>query len=204
MNNDPTVITTGDKIASFRFISGWGEPGEWYIQMGRTQLVLDNVEGMGNQQEYLQRFVSDKYRLQTISQNWAKVGILDDAIRYCLEYIGYDEQSYERDLTIINSLDRMLVANADALGAFFEEIPSDEVSSFDHLRYNLGMYRGKILPDINQRENIVRVYEQMVKGEKPGIGWTNESLIRDFPGSHEAQLATDFLQGKIILPDDNA
>ena len=199
MRSDFMAFRANGKVAGFRFMPGWGEPGEWLIQLDKSTLTLNNVEGQTNQLEYLERFVSDEYRLQVFAANWTREGTREDAIRHCLEYTGYNDENREHDMRIVESLESLVLVNSDALGIFFDEIPADAVNSFGYLSTLSVNYRNEILADAIKREQVVAVYDRLQKGETVDIGWSNETLIRDYPSSREAKLAEDFLQGKINI-----
>lgn len=197
MSNQFNAVEANGKFAMFRFVPGWGEPGEWMVQLGNHTLsVMNDVAGMGNQLEYLQQLVSDEYILKTADENWARVGIRDDAIRYCLNYTGYNGESRAHDMKIVDSLNRMAERNSESIADFYTEIPDDAKGSFDYLGPHSESFRKRILGDASSREAIVNAYDRMVKGEHIGIGWSNESLLTNFPDSREAKLVAEHLWKK--------
>lgn len=182
MNHSGTTAKN-DKEVIVMFNPGWGEPGEWYIQFSDgSGARIDNVEGMRGQQGYLDMLSADKYRDEIIKTNWSTVGSKDDVVRIVLEHVGYNEANKQEDLESLKQAGRILREYVKAM-----------TTGIDTIAFSLKEYRtnsqkfARILKEIEEMIEIchdrIRVYEALKDGKTVGMGWSNESFLRDFPDS---------------------
>lgn len=196
MVEETNYIVTPTESASFRLVQVWDdEPGQWYIQLGSRVFTLENVDEGTSQLEYMEEFFSPEETIENVADGWSKIGTKDDVIRRCLEYTGYNSTDRERDLLVVNNLRELASTNWESLAVFRANMPADYPASFNYLGPDSERYRNKILNDAQRREDIVKVYDRMTLGESIGLGWSNETLLANFPDSQKAQLVSRYLHG---------
>lgn len=195
MNFSGVTIANGEAVM-VQFNPGWGEPGEWYLSFGdKTQLTIDNCEGMGNQEEFLNRLSADKYRDAVIESNWRTLGHTDDVVRIALEYVGYNDASREEDLA---KAEFQLKKLREAIQAVNTGLEADDVS-MKVIEKSVNTIES-VFKDIKEYvENCyhrIRVYDALKAGNEVGASWSNESFLRDFPDSKYTPQVKKFLEEK--------
>ncbi|MBC9705250.1 MAG: hypothetical protein H9W81_09820 [Enterococcus sp.] len=192
---DSTIIRAKNKVAAFSYIPDWGAPGQWMVHLGaESSILLDDVSGLRSQHEQIERYVADRYILQVADENWSKMGDKDDAIRLCLEYTGYGEEERARDMKVIDALKRVVDQNRKDIFEIIGSVTIDEVSSLQSVDAISNEYRDDMMREIAKREEIVNAYDRLDRGEQVGIGWTNETFLRDFPDTRAAELIRNRLK----------
>lgn len=178
------VSIANGKAVMAQYNPGWGEPGEWYLNFSdKTQLTIDNVEGMGDQESYLKRLSGDKYRDAVILSNWETLGNSDDVVRKTLEYLGYNDANRAEDKkrldqeaskirVIAQSITGTLEENDFSLEALSKNVKDLERSLKESTQF------------ISSCHDRIRVYDELNAGNKVGFSWSNETFIRDFPKSN--------------------
>jgi hypothetical protein len=172
------ALEANGKWASAMFNPGWGEPGEWYMRFSdNTSYTIDNVEGMGNQERYLGFLSADKYRDEVIRNNWKLVGNSDDVVARVLQFVGYDEQDKKTDEQRIERAKAVVLEFAQhAVDSFGSGSSSSDAVKFDSIFKEAEWIASTAAVRI-------RVYDALKNGETVGMGWSNESFLRDFPDS---------------------
>lgn len=179
MNYSGTTEANG-KHVNVMFNPGWGEPGEWHIAFsgGENGLNIDNVDGVRSQEEYLNMLSADKYRDKIIETNWSTVGNNDDVIRIALEYVGYNDENKTLDLETLRQA-----------GEILREYVKAMTTGIDSLDFSARTFREnskkfeRILQEceylIETCHDRIRVYDAMKAGNPVGMGWSNESFLRN-------------------------
>lgn len=195
MNFSGATITNGEGVM-VHYNPGWGEPGEWYLTFGnKTQMTVDDYNGMGNQEEYLDRLSADKYRDAVIDSNWEKIGNVDDVVRIVLEYVGYNDDSRAEDLAkaefqlkrlreAIQEVTTGLEADIVSMREIANGVNAIEVTFKDIREYVENCYHR------------IRVYDALKSGDISGPSWSNESFLRDFPESKYAEQVKKALEAR--------
>lgn len=176
------MFGTSGKWVNVRYNPGWGEPGEWYLQFSDgNEITIDNVEAFKGQEEYLGYISEDKYRDEVIWQNWAGVGNSDDVIRRVLEFVGYNDASRNSDVErleanklVVFEMAQQIVDGMTLDGLSKVEAPV--APSFQSLISDAQSDAGLCLQRIH-------IYDSLKQGREVGIGWSNESFLRDLPDS---------------------
>lgn len=188
-------ISANGKTATVSYMPGWGDPGEWHIRLGEDdEFSISLMPNPDNQLQFLSRIAADKYILRIADNNWKEVGDEDDVIRICLDYTGYNDDNRAED---------------EALIAKTEDIINEIITKirvYTMITYNLDLNDlAKIVNEGNAAVNnlkdsieklrkVINVYDALKEGKPVGVGWSNETLLRDFPESREAKLISEHLQ----------
>ena len=178
------VSIANGKAVMVQYNPGWGEPGEWYVNFSdKSQLTIDNVEGMGNQETWLKGLSEDKYRDEIIRTNWETCGNSDDVVRKVLEYLEYNDANRDEDQKRIDYAAAQIGAIARQITGTLEE----QDFSLDAIAKDVNNLERSLKEStefITASHYRIRVYNLMKAGQKVGLSWSNESFLRDFPKSN--------------------
>lgn len=170
------------KWVSVRYNSGWGEPGDWHLQFSdETTVTIDNVETFKDQATYLAFLSADKYRDEVIRQNWSGVGNNEDVIARTLNFLGYDEASKAADEQRVEANKLVVFEMAQQIvdGMTLEGLVAEPTLATPSVH--------TLITDAQQDAFFclqrIHVYDALKQGREVGIGWSNESFLRDFPDS---------------------
>ena len=171
------------KWASASFNPGWGEPGEWYLSFSDgTSLRIDNVEGMGDQEEFLSRLSADVYRDKVIINNWLHEGTQDDVLKKMLEYVGYNDAARQEDVRNLQKMKALVIESAAYL---VQELDTDDYSTMETVK-KTRKFKNVLEDTLDIAEflhHCIRVYDALQAGEPVGANWSNESFLKNFPDS---------------------
>lgn len=200
MNFSGLTIANGKK-AYVMFNPGWGEPGEWYISLddGRS-VCIHNVEGMGgNQMEFLSHIVSDEYRETYFKENWAKVGVSDDVVKFVLEYVGYNDDNEAEDKKNLDNALARIKAFSESITLSLEPAYFSLAKTLEEARKFKTKLEDASAP-IEAAQDRIRVYNELKRGNPVGRNWSNETFLREFPNDRFAPLAEKYI--KKVASDD--
>lgn len=194
MNFSGLTMANGKK-AYVMFNPGWGEPGEWYISLDDgSSICINNVEGMGsNQIEFLSHIVSDEYRETYFKNNWSKVGVSDDVVRFVLEYVGYNDDNEAEDKDHLEKALARIKALSEAVTRSLEPAYFNLAQSLEATRKFKQKLEDASGP-IEAAQDRIRVYNEIKRGNPVGRNWSNETFLKQFPNSEFAPLAKKYLE----------
>lgn len=194
MNFSGLTIANGKK-AYVMFNPGWGEPGEWYISLGDgSSICIDNAEGMGGTQlEFLSNFVSDDYREAYFKNNWSRVGVSDDVVRFVLDYVEYNDDNEAEDKELLEKALGRIKARSEEVTRSLEPAYFNLAKSLELTRKFKEKLEDASGP-IEAAQDRIRVYNEVKRGNPVGRNWSNETFLKQYPNSEFAPLAAKYLE----------
>lgn len=187
------MFKNGDKLVSVMFDPGWGDPGQYNIQSTKYgYLTADYIypqEVQAGQANFLTRFV-DEYQPKVIEQNWSRCMTEGDVALYVVDALDMDDKLFFEYLNTVReaqtefyvmfaergaSADRMDIAKAESSIKSLEQ----KLKTWKNLESMFGV--------------LVQAYDI---GSAYGLGWNNETFVRDFPDHPLADLAREEISAR--------
>lgn len=187
------MFKNGDKLVSVMFDPGWGEPGQYNIQSTKygylTADYIYPLEVEAGQANFLTRFV-DEYQPKVIEQNWSRCMTEGDVALYVIDALDMDDELFFEYLNTVREAqaefyvmfaergaiaDRMNIAKAESSIKTLEQ----KLKTWKKLESAFGV--------------LIQAYDI---GSAYGLGWNNETFVRDFPDHPLADLAREEISAR--------
>lgn len=188
-------ISANGKTATVSYMPGWGDPGEWHIRLGEDdEFSISLMPNPENQLQFLSMLAADKYILQIADNDWKEVGDEDDVIRICLEYTGYNDANRAEDEALILKTEKIIEEIISKIRVYTMITSNLDLAELAKIVNEGNSAVNDLKDSINKLQKVLKVYDALKEGKPVGTGWSNETLLRDFPDSREAQLISKHLQ----------
>lgn len=183
-------ISANGKTATVSYMPGWGDPGNWYINLGDEDEY--NIPLMPNpdvdQREFLTHIASEKYVREIFANDWKEVGDEGDVIRICLEYTGYNAVNRVEDEELIAKIEKMIKDVTLKVQEYVSVTADLDLAELVRIAGEANKAVNDLKDAIRQTCKVTDVYDAIQTGEKVGLGWDNQTFLRDFPDTPEAEL----------------
>lgn len=187
------MFKNGDKLVSVMFDPGWGDPGQYNIQSTKYgYLTADYVyplDVQAGQANFLTRYV-DEYKPKVIEQNWSRCMTDGDVALYVIDALDMDDKLFFEYLNSVRETQAEFSMAFSNFGLIADRMNIDKAeSSIKTLEQKLKTWKNL--------ENTFGVLVQAYDiGSAYGLGWSNETFVRDFPDHPLADLAREEINAR--------
>lgn len=191
-------ISANGKTASVSYMPGWGDPGEWHINLGDEDEY--SIPLMPNpdvdQLQFLSHIAAEKYVREIFANDWKEVGDEEDVIRICLEYTEYNDVNRAEDEALIEKVESMIREVTLKIQEYASTTPNLDLAELTRIAGEGNRAVNDLKDTIRQTRKVMDIYDAMKAGDTVGLGWNNRTFLRDFPDTPEAKLLTQVLAEK--------
>ena len=187
------MFQNDSRVVSVMFNPGWGEPGEYYFNSTKygthkADLIYPEEVKRG-QAEFLTRYVEDHWP-QVIKENWTKCMTEEDAALYAVDALDMDTDLFFKYLNKVRGTQTDFIMAMEKYGASADRMSiSDANNAVKSIEQKVKKWE--------QFENtfgvLLKAYDI---GSAYGLGWSNETFVRDFPDHPLADLAREEINAR--------
>lgn len=182
-----------DRYVSVQFVPGWGEPGQYYIKSTKyghiTVDLIYPVIAKNGQAALLDMFL-ESYRPEIIANNWERLKSAEDIALYVVDALDMDTDLFFKYLNKVRGTQTDFIIAMEKYGATADRMSIDDAK---------GALKS-IEQKVKKWEQFESTFGVLIKaydiGSGYGLGWNNETFVRDFPEHPLADLAREEINAR--------